>query len=226
MDEILQIEQIVCEKGNPPQPVINGLTFSIEEGGSLVLMGPSGCGKSTVLRTIIGLDPLSSGDIYFENRSISAWPIHELRQRVGMVFQLPYLFSGTVADNILFGPRLRRQPVRDEDAFVNRALNDVGLPGELAGRRSDQLSVGQQMRVSLARTLVNEPKCLLLDEPTASLDHESEEQLLEQIFKLHERGMTLLTVTHSSKVANDLPGDIIKMSYSENANSQSTSMEN
>lgn len=172
MNSLLTFENVHCWKGNGAgrKEIIRDLSFSLEPGGIVTLLGPSGSGKSTVLRLAVGLDEIASGRIWFHGRAVSEWDIRELRRRVGMVFQLPYLFPGTVKDNLLYAPRIHQRLPENETTFVRDLLDQVGLPSDLLSRSSTELSVGQQMRVSLARTLANHPEILLLDEPASALD--------------------------------------------------------
>lgn len=201
----LQFDRVTCQKGNTC--ILNGVTFSVNPGEILTVLGRSGSGKSTLLRLAIGLDEMSGGAITFQGRDIREWNIAELRRRMGLVLQLPYLFTGTVKDNLLYGPRIHGLAVKDGDSVVSTLLERVGLSGDLAHRRTSDLSVGQQMRVSIGRTLANRPEILLLDEPTASLDTQSERHILDLICQLNrEGGYTVICVTHKIESARALGG--------------------
>ncbi len=216
MNDLLRLESVFCSKGSPPSPIINNISFSVAIRARVTLVGPSGCGKSTLLRTIVGLDPVSSGRILFQGRTVEDWTIPEWRRRIGLVFQLPYLFSGTVKENLLFGPRLHHVPIKNETDFAIHYLDQVGLPNELLDRPSHQLSVGQQMRVSLARTLANQPQILLLDEPTSSLDEHSARQILDLINRLNrENEITTIVATHQLTTVEHLGGRVLRMDQGE-----------
>ncbi len=205
MNPSLQFDRVTCRKGNTS--ILNGVTFSVNPGEILTVLGRSGSGKSTLLRLAIGLDEMSGGSILFQGRDIHEWNIAELRRRMGLVLQLPYLFMGSVEDNLLYGPRIHGLTVKDGDSMVSALLARVGLPGDLARRRTTDLSVGQQMRVSIGRTLANRPEILLLDEPTASLDTQSERHILDLIGQLNrEGGYTVICVTHKIESARALGG--------------------
>ncbi len=209
MNPILSVENVTCRKGDKFDQVtiLSNVSFTVNSGEIVSLLGSSGSGKSTLLRTLVGLDPLSSGQIFFHEKSVQEWDIQELRRRMGYVLQLPYLFPGTVAENILYAPRFHHRLDKDEAAFVQEMLSHVGLPSDLAQRRSHELSVGQQMRVSLARTLANQPDVLLLDEPTASLDPKSAQHILQLILRLNrEDGITVIVVTHDRDISRQLNG--------------------
>lgn len=209
MDPILSFQEVSCRKGknDAETQVIQNLSFSIDPGEIVTLVGTSGAGKSTILRLIIGLDEKNEGDIFFQDKKTDLWKITELRRKIGFVAQLPYLFPGTVRDNILYAPTIHKTLLKDESTFVTSLLESVGLPGNLADRKHSDLSVGQQMRVSLARTLANNPVMLLLDEPTAALDPSTAMQILQLILDLNRnQGYTVLAVTHDLQSAWNLGG--------------------
>ena len=165
----------------------------------VAIVGPSGAGKSSFLRLLNRLDEPSEGTVFFEGVDYRTIPPRQLRQQIGMVLQQPYLFSGSVAENIRFGPQQRGETISDEQ--LEQLLQQVALPG-YAGREVSNLSGGEAQRVSVARTLANSPKVLLLDEPTSSLDPGSErdvEELLVKIFR--EQSLTCLMVTHDMEQA-------------------------
>ena len=124
MSSLLTFENVHCWKGNGAnrKEIIRDLSFSLDSGGIATLLGPSGSGKSTVLRLAVGLDEIASGRILFHGREIHAWDIRELRRRAGMVFQLPYLFAGSVKDNLLYAPRIHQRMPEDESAFVRETV--------------------------------------------------------------------------------------------------------
>jgi putative ABC transport system ATP-binding protein len=160
----------------------------------LAIVGPSGAGKSSLLRLLNRLDEPTAGTVFLGNADYRQIPTSELRRRVGMVMQRPYLFPGTVEENLQFGPKERG--ARLSTAGVDGLLNAVGLSG-YNRRDTAQLSGGESQRVSLARTLANNPEVLLLDEPTSALDEEARlgvEVLIQQIVR--EEGLTCVLVTH------------------------------
>jgi len=168
------------------------------------ILGPSGSGKSTLLRCINRLVEPTSGTIELDGVPAAALPVQELRRRVGMVFQTAALFDGTVIDNVLYGPRLRREHV-DDTEFACRLLERVGLPRSFAPKAVGELSGGEAQRVSLARALANRPEVLLLDEPTASLDPTASTQVERLLLELAaERDLTYLFVTHNLEQARRL----------------------
>jgi len=160
-----------------------------------VILGPSGSGKTTLLRLLNKLESPSSGKIFFNEVDFETISPRELRKQIGMVFQLPALFQGTVYDNISFGPELYKKTL-DMNA-VKSLLTTVGLKDIDPLRNVENLSLGQQQRLSFARALANEPRVLLLDEPTSALDPSAANNLLDLIKKINrETGVSILMVTH------------------------------
>ncbi|MBX4950670.1 ABC transporter ATP-binding protein [Rhizobium binae] len=186
--------------------------FSLEVGdGELVcLLGPSGSGKSTLLRMIGGFERPSGGTIRIDARDVTSLPPE--RRPTGMVFQSHALWTHMdVFNNIAFGLKLRRLPKSEIRQRVKDALDLVGL-ANYGRRMTTQLSGGQQQRVALARSLVLEPKILLLDEPFASLDQHLRERLREEVRDIQQRlGITTLFVTHGQDEALALADRIVVM---------------
>ena len=159
----------------------------------LAVVGPSGAGKSSLLRLLNRLDEPTEGTVYIRGVDYRSMSPRELRRRVGMVMQFPYLFPGTVVENVRFGPRQRG--IELSDAQVEELLKRVGLPG-YAQRDVSRLSGGEAQRVSLARTLANQPEVLLLDEPTSAMDETAKagiEALLRDILSRGEFAAILVT---------------------------------
>lgn len=174
--------------------ILKGVTTSIPENQIFTVVGPSGAGKSTFLRAINRLIEIQDGEITLDDRSIREYGSVELRKMVGMVFQIPLAFEGTVEDNVLMGPRLTGSPEPD----VKDLLEMVGLGVGFLDRKASELSVGEQQRMCIARAIANRPDVLLMDEPTASLDPESSRKVEELILRLKEGGeLTLVVVTHN-----------------------------
>lgn len=174
--------------------LVDGINLQVLAGQMIAIVGPSGAGKSSFLRLLNRLDEPTSGTVLLDGTDYRQIPPRDLRRRVGMVMQSPYLFPGTVAENLTYGPRQRNDTIAEED--IERLLEQVGLEG-YATRPIQNLSGGEAQRVSLARTLANRPDILLLDEPTSSLDEASEREVEQLICQIVERDhLTSLIVTH------------------------------
>lgn len=174
--------------------IVSGVSFDVRTGELLGMVGASGSGKSSLLRLLNRLDEPTSGTVYLDGQDYRQLPPRELRRRVGMVTQRPFLFPGDVASNLRFGPAQRGEVLPDED--IARLLEQVALPG-FATQEVSVLSGGEQQRVSLARALANRPNVLLLDEPTSALDESSKlgiEELVGTLVSGH--GLTGVMVTH------------------------------
>ncbi|MGE0312221.1 MAG: ABC transporter ATP-binding protein [Lautropia sp.] len=180
--------------------VLRDLDLDVEPGEFFALLGPSGSGKSTLLRLIAGFAQHQRGALLLDGVDISGRP--PWTRDIGMVFQSYALWPHlSVRDNVAFGLVERRLPKAQIDAKVDAALDLVGLSG-LASRRPGQLSGGQQQRVALARTIVIEPKVLLLDEPLSNLDKTLRVQMRQELLALQRRlGITTIFVTHDQEEA-------------------------
>lgn len=177
-------------------------SFEVRAREVLAIAGPSGSGKSSLLRLLSRLDEPTSGTVYLQGTDYRQIAPRELRRQLGMVTQRPYLFPGSVEDNLRFGPAQRGE-VLPQDS-VEQLLARVGLQG-YSNRNVAKLSGGEAQRVSLARTLANSPVVLLLDEPTSALDDAAKrevETLIQQIVR--EQELTCVIVTHDIAQASRL----------------------
>jgi ABC-type multidrug transport system fused ATPase/permease subunit len=176
-----------------PRPAPDGVDLRLSPGRLVVVTGPSGAGKSTLLAVLLGFVTPDAGRILVDGHDLATLDPDAWRQRLGWAAQDPYLCSGTVADNIRLGrPRAR-------DAWVRAAARDAALDLELdrpVGDRGAALSAGQRRRVALARALLRDTPVLLLDEPTAGLDHATETRVLRHLRTLADAGRSILLVTH------------------------------
>ncbi len=179
--------------------LVNDISVELYKRELVAVVGPSGSGKSSFLRLLNRLDEPTNGTVHFEGVDYRQIPPRELRRRVGIVTQRAFLFPGSVAENIAFGPRQRGEDLAVEE--IDRLLLQVGLPG-FSDRNVANLSGGEAQRVSLARALANSPAVLLLDEPTSALDQEAKlgiELLIEKIMRQSQ--LTCVLVTHDVEQA-------------------------
>jgi putative spermidine/putrescine transport system ATP-binding protein len=191
-------------------PAVDAMSLEVAAGEFVCLLGPSGCGKSTALRLVGGFEDPDEGDVLIDGVSTVSVPPN--RRATGMVFQSHALWSHmTVHGNIAFGLKLRKLPAAAVHARVGAALELLGLSG-LGQRYPRQLSGGQQQRVALARSLVLEPKILLLDEPFSALDAHLRVRLREELRAIQRRlRQTTVFVTHDQEEAMTLADRIAVM---------------
>jgi putative ABC transport system ATP-binding protein len=179
-----------------PLCVLDDISAYINEGSIFTILGPSGSGKSTLLRLINRLDDPTEGRILFEGINTKGMNVQSLRRRVGMVFQAPVVFDGTVDENIQYGAKLA-----GIKADSIEMLARVGLPEDFLSRNAASLSGGEQQRVSIARALTTNPEVLLMDEPTSALDPTARTRIEELVKQLNREGLTIVFVTHDMEQA-------------------------
>ncbi len=201
---LIRLEEIslLYKQGKEEQHVIQNLQLEIGVGEWVMITGPSGIGKSSLLHLIAGLIPPSAGRIYYEDRELrNQRERAEYRNRhIGLMFQGSQLHpSLSVWENIALPSRIasywRMGFTKEERERAHSLLEQVDL-GEKADALPHQLSLGQKRRVAIARSLMNEPKLLLADEPTNDLDPERVEQILQLFQTIHQQGVTIVMVTH------------------------------
>ena len=171
---------------------VDGVSATIPAGQFVALVGASGSGKSTLLKTVNRLVEPSDGRVLIDDADVATRPAPALRRSIGYVFQSIGLFPHmTVAENIAIGPRIAGGPPVDVPAL----LDLVALPRELAGRRPYALSGGQRQRLAIARAILADPRILILDEATSSLDSQSERLIQSALFTL-VRERTTFVIAH------------------------------
>jgi len=191
---------------------LKNVSFDVQDGEFLAVIGLSGSGKSTLLRCINRLIDPTEGRILWDDQDVTAASGKELRairRQIGMIFQQFNLVKrSTVMTNVLSGrlgyahpvsSLFHRFPTEDKQRALE-AMERVGI-AEKANNRADQLSGGQQQRVAIARALATEPSIILADEPTGALDTRTGKDILDIFTQLHERGITIVMVTHEHEVA-------------------------
>lgn len=193
----------------PGKTIVGDVSFEVGGGEVLGIVGASGSGKSSLLRLLNRLDEPTAGTAYLDGTDYRQIPPRELRRRVGMVTQRPFLFPGDVASNLRFGPAQRGETMTAAD--ISKLLEGVGLTG-FATQEVSVLSGGEQQRVSLARSLANRPEVLLLDEPTSALDELSKYGIEELIAALaRDQGLACVLVTHDRDQARRLCRRVVLM---------------
>ena len=177
--------------------------------GTTALVGPSGAGKSTLLRLLNRLADADAGVVRYRGRDVRDYDVLALRREVALVPQLPELLPTTVEENVGYGPALC-----GHGADVAAALELAGLDRAFAPRRAQQLSVGEQQRVMLARALALGPRVLLLDEPTAALDAQARDAVERTLLSLRARlSAALIIVTHDMAQAGRLADRLVILEH-------------
>jgi len=206
------IELVDIRKRFGRNEVLKGITASVKKGEVVCIIGPSGSGKSTILRCINGLEGYDGGDIRIDGIRVdrNCASIVSIRTQVSMVFQRFNLFPHrTALENVIEGPVFVMKESRALAVERGRALlAQVGLMDK-ADSHPPQLSGGQQQRVAIARALAMQPKAILFDEPTSSLDPELVGEVLSVMRRLADDGMTMLVVTHEMGFAREVADRVL-----------------
>ncbi|RUM23803.1 ABC transporter ATP-binding protein [Rhizobium vallis] len=207
-DAYLQLDKLTLAYGDTV--AVRDLDLAIGKGELVALLGPSGCGKTTTMRAIAGLLTPAAGRIGLDGADITR--VSANKRAVGLVFQSYALFPHlTVYENVAFGLRLKGISGADLDSRVGAGLKSVGL-STFASRKPAELSGGQQQRVALARSMVMEPKVLLLDEPLSNLDARLRLEMRAELQRVQkETGVTMIFVTHDQVEALALADRIVVM---------------
>jgi ATP-binding cassette subfamily B protein len=181
------------------QPALRDVSLKVEAGQMIGLCGPSGAGKSTFVNLLCRFFDVTDGQILIDGIDIRDYDVKWLRRQIGMVLQEPYLFHGTIADNIRYG-----NPEADHAEIIRAAkaanAHDfiVGFPDgydTMVGERGQRLSGGERQRISIARAILHKPRLLILDEATSSVDTETEKQIQQALDRLVE-GRTTFAIAH------------------------------
>ncbi len=188
--------------------VVKNVSFEIRDKEFVVLVGPSGCGKSTILRMIAGLEDITSGDLYIDNKRVN--DLLPKDRDIAMVFQNYALYPHmTVYQNMAFGLKIKRIPRKEIDRRVRRAADILEI-SYLLDRKPKAMSGGQRQRVAIGRAIVRDPKVFLFDEPLSNLDAKLRVQMRVEMQKLHKKlQVTIIYVTHDQTEAMTLGNRIV-----------------
>jgi putative ABC transport system ATP-binding protein len=193
--------------GKVPVEALRGVNLQVRTGEFLSILGPSGSGKSTMLNLIGALDKPTSGKLLIDGVDISTLndnQLAELRLKIGFVFQFFNLIPRlTARDNVELAMSITNMDKRQRRARANELLETVGLKDRI-NHKPAELSGGQQQRVAIARALANNPKFLLLDEPTGNVDSKTAREVMDIIHTLNvEKGVSIVMVTHDERLAHE-----------------------
>src|SRR5690554_641140 len=194
--------------------ILNDISFEIEKGEFVYLIGRTGSGKTSLLKTLYGDLPLRLGDINvsgYDIRSIRPSQVPYLRRKLGIIFQDFQLFMDrSVAENLTF---VMKATGWKDNAKMKQRLSDVlmqvGL-GSVASKMPHQLSGGEQQRIVIARSLINEPALIIADEPTGNLDPEVSEGIFKLFLDINKQGTAILLSTHNHQLINSFPSRVLK----------------
>ena len=198
MEEILKVEHL--HKSFDDLTVLEDINLTVKKGEVVVIVGPSGCGKSTFLRCINGLEDIQDGKVILDGQTINPPPQKDntYRQRIGMVFQSYELFPHkTILGNVMLAPlKVQKRDKNEVREEAGQLLEKVGLSSK-KDNYPRQLSGGQKQRVAIAGIIAMQPKCIILDEPTAMLDPQGRKEVMATIHRMNrEQGITMVLITH------------------------------
>ena len=204
--------------GTNQERALNDVTLEITLGKITAIYGPSGCGKTSLLSIISGLDSQYQGNLYFKNQNMRDFSERDLtyfrKAHIGFVFQNFNLIPHqSVLENVKMPLYVKNMTDKEMAEIAERELSRLGI-GDFIKKNVKQLSGGQKQRVAIARALVNNPEMIVADEPTGSLDSQSQENVLDIFKELAEAGKTVIIVTHNPEVA-DYADVVIKMKDGE-----------
>ena len=203
---------------------LDGLSLDIEKGEFVFVVGPSGSGKSTFLKLLTKEEEPSSGEVYVAGKNLSnlpRWRVPYLRRNVGCVFQdFKLLPNKTVFENVAFGLEVIGRPKTVVQRQVPQILELVGL-GEKLDRFPDELSGGEQQRVSIARAFVNRPLILIADEPTGNLDPATSVGIMRLLDRINRTGTTIVMATHDHAIVDSMRRRVVELEAGQVVRDQS-----
>lgn len=207
MSKLIQIEQLkkTYHVGKVNVEALRGVSFEINTGEFVSIMGPSGSGKSTLMHIIGCLDYPTGGKYFLSGQDVSKLNDNQLalfrNQKIGFVFQqFNLLPKATILRNVELPLTYNDTHSKNKKRLAAQALEEVGL-GDRLNHRPNEISGGEKQRVAIARALVNRPSIILADEPTGNLDSKTGQDIMKMIDKLHDKGNTIILVTHEAEIA-------------------------
>jgi cell division transport system ATP-binding protein len=211
---MIKCENVTKVYRNNSTPALNDITVDIAKGEFVFIVGPSGSGKSTFIRLLLKEEEPTSGSVFVAGKNIgrlSRWKVPELRRNIGTVFQdFKLLPNKTVFENVAFALEVIGKPKHVVDNRVPEILDLVGL-GEKLNNYPDELSGGEQQRVSVARGFVNRPLILLADEPTGNLDPATSVEIMKLLDRINRIGTTVVMATHDNAIVDAMRRRVIEL---------------
>ena len=196
---------------------LKDINLEIKKEEFIAVIGHTGSGKSTLIQHLNGLIKPTSGTIYFDDEDIysEGYPLRELRGKVGICFQYPehQLFETTILDDVCFGPMNFGKTKEEAKEIAIKCLKDVGLPEKLYEKSPFELSGGQKRRVAIAGILAMEPEYFILDEPTAGLDPQGANEMMNLFKKINKSGKTIILVTHDMNHVLQYCDEVVVMNH-------------
>src|SRR3954447_7996306 len=204
--EIIQLNKSYTLGGKEKVQVLRDVNINFESGEFVSILGESGSGKSTLMNIIGGMDSDFEGDVFILGKSLKSMKEKEIdayrKEKIGFIFQsfnlIPHL---SVLENVKISMQMMNKSENQRTQRAMEILEEVGLKDHVK-KRPNQLSGGQKQRVAIARALANDPDIILADEPTGALDQETSEQILQLLDSIAKKGVLIITVTHSQRVAD------------------------
>ena len=211
---MIQFEHVTKRYAGHTAAALDDVDLTIEDGEFTFLVGPSGSGKSTFLRLLMREEKASAGVVLINDKDIAKlrrWKVPKLRRQIGAVFQdFRLLTNKTVEQNVAFALEVIGAPRSVVRPAVADALELVGL-SELAQRRPDQLSGGEQQRVAIARAFVNKPPLLIADEPTGNLDPATSLGIMRLLDRINRTGTTVIMATHDAAIVDQMRKRVVEL---------------
>lgn len=211
---MITMQRVTMAYNGSQRPALEDIDVQIEKGEFVFLVGPSGCGKSTFIRLLLREVLPTEGKIYvagYDLPELRRWRVPLYRRNIGCVFQdFKLLPNKTVYENVAFALEVIGRPARVVKQQVPGVLELVGL-SEKAGRYPDELSGGEQQRVSVARAFVNRPPILLADEPTGNLDPATSAGIMSLLDRINQTGTTVLVATHDRHMVDSMRKRVIAL---------------
>ncbi|MBE9215887.1 ATP-binding cassette domain-containing protein [Plectonema cf. radiosum LEGE 06105] len=204
LEQVSLVETLTTQTKHklPEYQILQDISVEIYQGDRVAIVGPTGAGKSYLLRLLNRLWEPTSGKIYLENREYRQIPVLELRQSITLVAQETKLLGMSVKDALIYPLRLRNLSKPQIEERLSYWMEQLHIPNDWLGRTEVQLSTGQRQLVNLARGLVIQPKILLLDEPTSSLDLVTAQRVIEVLNQVYEKHQTtIVMVNHQLNIA-------------------------